>query len=86
MECNWESPEPQFEVNHGLEVRGLPDNILGKPRKDKFHTAPWVWLAHLCRQNHVLTRATVSAALLGCLFLPHNCEWSDQAARYTQKK
>lgn len=27
-------------------------------------------------KNHVLTRAAVSAALMSCLFLPHNCEWS----------
>lgn len=47
MEYNRKSLSPHFEVGEELKVRGSPDHIQGKPQKDKFHTAPWVWLAKL---------------------------------------
>ena len=64
---------------------GSTDNIPGKPQKDEFPTAPRVWLALMCRQNHVLTRATVSTSLSSWLFLPHNCERS-RSSRSLHKK
>lgn len=68
----------------GAGTGGSPDDMQGKPQKDKFLTAKWVCLAQLCRQNHVLTR--VAAQPCWAVYFYHIIvSGPDQATRYTKK-
>lgn len=76
----WEESVASVCGKPGEGTGGSPHDKQGKPQK--FHTTLWVRLAHLCRQNHVLTRAAVQPCRV-VYFYHIIVTGPDQATRYT---
>lgn len=82
LECHRKSPEPQFVVSRGQE---LGAHQMGTREAPEVSHSPMGKVGSVVPANPCADKSG-TAALFGCLFLPHNCDRSRSSHSLHTKK